>query len=190
MAPGLNRPSLPEKSRNFLPDPVFVPPSTPPTEMEPFDPNDPLSKLLARARPVEPRGNFTQNVLREARQTPQDRGWWVVARAWMLGSASSVPALRIAAACAAVAVAALAWWGQQPGLNDQPAIAVTVSPAEPAPAGVAGIPSTAQEFALPEEIPLVPTVETQWQNLDHLDALLAVEDTSMLSDSEVAFFLY
>jgi hypothetical protein len=48
--------------------------------MEPFSPQDPLTKLLAQARKIEARSNFTQNVVRAARQTPQDRGWLAAVR--------------------------------------------------------------------------------------------------------------
>ncbi len=44
--------------------------------MEPLSPNDPLWKLLGKARPVEPRSNFLPNVLREVRNTPQQTSWW------------------------------------------------------------------------------------------------------------------
>ena len=43
--------------------------------MEPFTPDDPLWKLMGNARPVVPRPNFTQNVLRAARLEPQVTGW-------------------------------------------------------------------------------------------------------------------
>ena len=49
--------------------------------MEPLSPQDPIKHLLAQAREVEVRPNFTQNVLRAARQTPQDRGWLAGLRA-------------------------------------------------------------------------------------------------------------
>lgn len=162
--------------------------------MEPLNDQDPISKLLAQARPVEPRGNFTQNVLREARQTPQDRGWLSGVLALFSGSASTPPVFRLAAAAAAAAVVALIAfaWVQQ-GTDETPTVAVTAPAPEVAtPAVVASVPvaTSSEETLFADEIPLLPEVETQWQNLDHQDALLAVEDTSMLSDSEVAFFLY
>jgi hypothetical protein len=40
------------------------------------------------------------------------------------------------------------------------------------------------------EAPLVPEVETQLESLDYLDELLALEDTSALSDREIAYLLY
>lgn len=162
--------------------------------MEPFSPQDPISKLLDRSGPIEPRGNFTQNVLREARQTPQDRGWLAAFRAWMTESPSAVPAFRMTAAAAIVTICAIAWWNN-PGaaglpLPSAPTVAeaptAPVVTPEPAPTQVA----TVEESAVLDEVPLLPEVEMQWQNLDHLDALLAVEDTSVLSDRQIAFFLY
>ena len=50
--------------------------------MDPIPPNDPLWKLLGQSRRVEVRPNFTQNVLRAARQTPQERGWFARLRTW------------------------------------------------------------------------------------------------------------
>ena len=37
---------------------------------------------------------------------------------------------------------------------------------------------------------MVPEVETQLESLDYLDELLALEDTSALSDREIAYLLY
>jgi hypothetical protein len=37
---------------------------------------------------------------------------------------------------------------------------------------------------------LVPEVETQLESLDYLDELLALEDTSGLTDREIAYLLY
>ena len=41
-----------------------------------------MTQLLAQARRIEARSNFTQNVVRAARQTPQDRGWLASLKAW------------------------------------------------------------------------------------------------------------
>lgn len=46
-----------------------------PPVMDPLTPDDPLWKLLGQSRPVELRPDFVRNVLRAARQTPQDKGW-------------------------------------------------------------------------------------------------------------------
>ncbi len=161
--------------------------------MEPLDPNDPLSKLLDQARSIEPRGNFTQNVLREARQTPQDRGWLASVRSWLTDTPAAVPAFRLAAMTAILTIVAVAWWKQESAVSSAPSVAEVI-PEPPAPVQSMAAKSSPVEIvdseSLLEESPLVPEVETQWQNLDHLDALLAVEDTSMLSDSQIAFILY
>ena len=56
--------------------------------MEPLTPNDPLWKLMSKARPVVPRPDFTQNVLRAARQQGQDTGWWPQISDWLLPGAA------------------------------------------------------------------------------------------------------
>ena len=146
--------------------------------MNPMEPHDPLWKLLGKGRKVEVRPNFTQNVVRLARNTEQERGWWAGFKAWWQDAVALYPAGRLAAVAAAVALmAGLAWMAAtQPG------------PADPV---VAEAPAVAEKEVVPAvEVPLVPEVETQLESLDYLDELLALEDTSGLSDREIAFLLY
>ncbi len=142
--------------------------------MNPLEPNDPLWKLLGQGREVDARPNFAQNVARAARNTPQERGWWGRLRVWLAESGSLLPAGRLAAVAAVVVVAgwaAVAFWRDEAATA--PGLAVT------GPAEVKVV-----------EAPLVPEVETQLESLDYLDALLALEDTSGLTDSEIAYLLY
>ncbi len=157
--------------------------------MDPLNDQDPISKLLAQARQVEPRGNFTQNVLREARQTPQERGLFATLASLFSGSSSSAPVWRLAAATAAIALIGLAWMQQSRTVAPSVVEAQQIEEAPLVASTPVEVPPSNEDL-FADEIPLLPEVETQWQNLDHQDALLAVEDTSMLSDSEVAFFLY
>jgi hypothetical protein len=146
--------------------------------MEPLTPQDPLWKLLGRARPVEPRGDFTQNVIRAARQTPQERGAWSVIKAWFsCGTASPLPRLAFAGA-AVMALVFTAVSLLQPGSGGNTAKALAHSPA-------AFEVVDADDLALEE-----PTVEQEWQSADQMAELLAVEDTSMLTDREIAMLLY
>ena len=139
--------------------------------MEPLDPNDPLWKLLGKARPVEPRPNFTQNVLRAARQTPQTRGWWPKISEWLRDSPAALPRMVLTAA-AAVAFAAL--------------VAVQLRTTDTAPMLALQTPALVTSVA---ELPLL-AVETQLESIDQVSALLALEDTSTLTDSEINFLLY
>jgi hypothetical protein len=142
--------------------------------MEPLDPNDSLWKLLGKARPVEPRSNFTANVLRAARQTPQTRGWWAKVSEWLQDSPSALPRMAVGVA-AAVALAA--------------AVAVQFRTTESPPNLVQHVSDTAPVVATVAEPPLL-AVETQLESVDQVSMLLALEDTSSLTDSEINFLLY
>lgn len=150
--------------------------------MEPLSPNDPLWKLLGQSRPVEPRSNFLQNVMREARQTPQERGWLARVRGWWQDSTQGAPAGLAWAGVAALAVAAaLVLYNPAPETSS-PAMASTNGPA----------PAAAQaDLVLGDaEFPLVPEFETQWKEMEQMGALLAVQDTSALTDTEIHLLLY
>ena len=142
--------------------------------MEPLTPNDPLWKVLGQAKPVEPRPNFTQNVVRLARQTPQERGWLARLNAWWQEQSSARAGLTWAAAAAVVLTAA----------------SLLHQPADTAPQ-MAQAPATPTEAATAEtDFPLVPEFETEWKNLEQVGDLLAVHDTSLLTDSEINLLLY
>ncbi len=136
--------------------------------MEPFSPQDPISKLLAQARRIEARSNFTQNVVRAARQTPQDRGWLAALRTWWEDVSFAAPAAKWAFASVSVAAIALAMVIFQ----TQPAVT----------------PQIVQQNV--PELPLLPAAETPWEATYDTQALLAVDDTSQLTDSEIGFLLY
>ena len=136
--------------------------------MEPFSPQDPLTKLLAQARKIEARSNFTQNVVRAARQTPQDRGWLAALRSWWEDVSFAAPSAKWAFATVSVVAIALA---------------LVVFQTQPAAA-----PQLVQQNA--PELPLLPAAETPWEATYDTQALLAVDDTSQLTDSEIGFLLY
>ncbi|MBL9147022.1 MAG: hypothetical protein JNM99_25285 [Verrucomicrobiaceae bacterium] len=146
--------------------------------MEPLPPNDPLWKLLGKARPVEPRSNFLPNVLREARNTPQQTSWWSSVRedfsAWL--TSLQRPALMSVAAFVIVALVVT--------LLERP-VAETSDAATPVAKTAAIQPLADEEMALIADDFSLPTA-----GLDHMEALVAMEDTSSLTDNEIAFLLY
>lgn len=145
--------------------------------MEPLSPNDPLWKLLGKARPVEPRSNFLSNVLREARNTPQQTSWWArLAEGftnWQTGFQRPV----LLGAAAFVVMALLVTWLERPVM--EPVNALPVAKA------TAVQPLADEEMALIADDFSLPTA-----GLDHMEALVAMEDTSSLTDNEIAFLLY
>lgn len=138
--------------------------------MEPFSPEDPLAKLLAQARRIEARSNFTQNVLRAARQTPQDSGWLATLRAWW--SETVNPAGK---------------WAFAAGVTAAIALTIAVLQTQPQSA-----PHIVEKVVVPvvEELPVLPAAETPWETAYQTEALLAVDDTSQFTDSEISFLLY
>jgi hypothetical protein len=145
--------------------------------MEPFTPNDPLWDLLGKAKPVKPRANFVQNIVREARQTPQEHGLWAKLQGWWQDSVSSSPALSWAVTAAICAMVT----------------SITLISQQDSSSTVAAQPSTAiSEEALLTEIafPIVPEFESEWKNLEQTGALLAVQDTSQLTANEIHLLLY
>lgn len=144
--------------------------------MEPLSPQDPIAKLLAQARKVEVRSNFAQNVVRAARQTPQDRGWLAALRLWWEDVTFTAPAAKWAFATVTVAAIALAL------------VIFQTQPAADTHVAQQAVPA----IASPADLPLLPAVaaETPWEASYDTQALLAVDDTSQLSDSEIGFLLY
>lgn len=141
--------------------------------MEPFSPQDPVAKLLAQPRRIEARSNFTQNVVRAARNTPQDRGWLASLRAWWEDLTYTPAAGRWVLAVGAAAAIALTFVVVQ----TQPSATTQV------------VEQTVPALSDPE-LPLLPAAETPWETAYQTEALLAVDDTSQFTDSEIGFLLY
>lgn len=139
--------------------------------MEPLSPQDPLRQLLQQARDVQVRPNFTQNVVRLARQTPQERGWLASLKAWWQEN-TALGGLSLAGGAAAALALAF----------------VFMQPEQPASIALAPVPQTAP--VLLDETPLPAETEAAWESSLHTEALLAVEDSSQLTDSEISFLLY
>lgn len=143
--------------------------------MEPLTPNDPLWNLLGKTKPVEPRPNFVQNVVRAARQTPQERGILAWLKSWWQDQ-ESAPALAAWGAVAVVALLALS-------------LAFTSETSAPQVAVPSVKPAAEEVLVTPADF-LVPEFETQWESLTQMGDLVAVQDTSELTDSEIRMLLY
>ena len=141
--------------------------------MEPLSPPDPLSKLLGKAKAVEPRLNFTQNVMRSVRQLPQGQTTWERLTEWFDARFTVRPVLT--AACAVLLAAAMTGlWLRQPGA---PPLSNTVATIEnPA---VSPSSSTAEN-----------DVATTLDQMEQFSILLAQQDTRSMSDSDLALLLY
>ena len=139
--------------------------------MNPLEPNDPLWNLLGKAREVKVRGNFVQNVVRAARQEPQKQPTWLE---WL----TTLPWFKpVALATAAVAVAAVSLW---------PSATAPQAVSEPQVAAVAPVSAEdAELIQLAESMPMMPL-----EAVNEMNALLAMDDTSAMTDRELAFLLY
>lgn len=160
--------------------------------MEPLSPNDPLFNLLGKAKAVEPRANFTQNVMRAVRQVPQSLGVWERVSEWF----GSLTMPRFALAGAAVLVAGVLTVGalQKPGAEvpaaarSSPAPVVAAAPVQPA---IYHVSATLILAATAEPTPAPATTPaTVADDMDPMRLLLVQEDTSALTDSELALLVY
>ncbi len=143
--------------------------------MEPLSPNDPLWKVLGQAKSAKPRPNFTQNMVRLARQTPQERGLWARVKSWWLENDKARIGLTWTSVVAAIAISALI-------VNQPNTGSGSLSPLASAP--------VAESVSHEADYPMIPEFETEWQNLEQVGDLLAVHDTSLLTDSEINLLLY
>ena len=156
--------------------------------MDPLNPNDPLWKLLGKRREPEVRSNFTAHVLREARNTPQERGLLARLRAWWSELAVPLPAAGLG--LAAAAVVALGFFQSTWMKPDTAASAVAAVEPPAVPSVNPVVAQNRAQIRAIEEVPLTPELESHLESLDQMEALLAAEDTSALSDQQIAFLLY
>ena len=121
---------------------------------------------MGKARPVVARSNFSQNVLRAVRQEPEAVDWRGKVEEWLVSWRRPL--------VGGLAVALLVVTGAvlQNNYRITPIAAVAVVP-------------DADLAAIADEDVSVPL-----DSLDHMDALLAMEDTSKLTDTELQFLLY
>ncbi len=142
--------------------------------MNPLEPNDPLWKLLGKAREVEIRGNFAQDVVRAARHEPQERGLWAWLRAPFAGGSSPAwlrPSLLAGAAALVVCGLVL----RTPSATET---SVTVAPA----------PDLSDDVAMIQLAEAMPT--TPLDSVNEMDALLALDDASAMTDRELVSLFY
>jgi len=157
--------------------------------MDPLSSNDPLHQLLGKARQVQVRPDFTQNVMRAIRQEPQSLSLWEKVQEWLLCFGTPQRACMAGLAALVVTAASLSLLSpQDAGQSAQPSIAFQI----PAVPDTALAIQTSAESALPEdEAPSLETVvATDLDNLDQLSILLAQQDISSLTDTEIAVLLY
>ncbi|MCX6856254.1 MAG: hypothetical protein NTV80_15270 [Verrucomicrobia bacterium] len=145
--------------------------------MEPLPPNDPVWDLLRKAKPAEPRANFVQNVVREARQTPQEHGLLAKIRGWWQDNTAISPGLTWAAATAVVMLAASF------ALVTQQDASTTVASQSPV--------AISEEVLLTEiDFPIVPEFVSELNQMEQMGDLVAVQDTSQLTSREIHLLLY
>jgi hypothetical protein len=154
--------------------------------MEPFSKDDPLHKLLGKGRAVEPRPNFTQNVLRAVRQEPQKLGFWERCRAWLDEEGGFKKLNHGILAAAAVLTLSLVVWKQAGTSTGNPTDMMATSPS----GGSSPAQATEAASATAAEMPVETVVASALESLDHLSVMLAQQNTSAMTDSEIASFLY
>ena len=146
--------------------------------MEPFSPPDPLHALLGKSKPVEPRANFSQNVLRAVRQLPQQETLRERLSRWISGLTE--PSTALATAVAVGFVLMVISDGRMPSEARSGFFARHTS--QDASLDAAGNPW--------EMIPTESEVASEVDGMNQLSALLAQQDTRALSDSDIAQLLY
>ena len=156
--------------------------------MEPFSKDDPLHHLLGKGRSVEPRPNFTQNVLRAIRQEPQRQSLWERFREWVSAPGMGTLGMYrgVLAAVAVVALTLVVW--RQTGIPGTSQVIVNADSSPPV--QTSGPASGDMASAAAQEVPVEAVAVSQLEDLDQLSALLAQQDTSAISDSDIASLLY
>jgi anti-sigma-K factor RskA len=161
--------------------------------MDPLSPNDPLHTLLGKARPVEPRSNFTQNVLRAVRQVPQTEGVWERIMGWLGGWGA--PRMAFASVAAVAVVTALVVFSLQNSTPEtlvveaQPSTS-TVLHQQPLLQPALHEVSKSMILAATSEITSAPAAVVEQADLDAMGVLYVQGDTSALSDTELALLVY
>ncbi|RBP37739.1 hypothetical protein DES53_113121 [Roseimicrobium gellanilyticum] len=149
--------------------------------MEPFSKDDPLHKLLGKSRVAEPRPNFTQNVLRAVRQEPQRMGFWERCRAWLEEESAFKKLNHGVLATAAVLTLSLVVWKQtDTSAGNRTDVAASKSATS----------SEAVEAVSTADVPVEAVVASELESLDHLSVMLAQQDASAMTDSEIVSLLY
>ncbi len=147
--------------------------------MEPLSHDDPVYKLLGKARSVEPRPNFTQNVLRAIRQEPPATSIWLKIKTWL----ALHPHYIGATAALLITGLALSTWQT----NSQSEFRSAFVRKQTVPSHTTAVPPLISE----EKVSITDTtVASELGNMDQLSTLLTQEDTRSFSDGEIALLLY
>lgn len=147
--------------------------------MEPFSHEDPIYKILGKAKMVKLRPNFTQNVLRAIRQEPLAESTWSKVKDWF-----TIRPLYIGATAAVLLTGlVLSIWHIDTKTEVIPAFAHVETPSTT---------STIVPPLFTEKGTTITdnAVASELGNMDRLSTLLAQEDTSAFSDGEIALLLY
>jgi hypothetical protein len=162
--------------------------------MEPLSPNDPLHTLLGKVRPVEPRPDFTQNVMRAIRQVPQSVGFWERVQAWL--GEWTMPRMALAGAAVALIVGGLVIFatqndGQSPVVAQQvqaPVVQAQQQQQVPVQSPIYHV-SAAMILAATAEVTPAAASAAEMEDVSPM-GLLVQEDSSALTDSELALLVY
>ncbi|CAN5913559.1 hypothetical protein BH11VER1_BH11VER1_28070 [soil metagenome] len=147
--------------------------------MEPLSHDDPLYKLLGKAKTVEPRPNFTQNVLRAIRQEPPATSIWLKIKVWL----ALHPHYIGATAALLITGLALSTWHT----TSQMEVNTAFIRKQATPSKSTAVPSLSSE----EKVAITDTtVASELGNMDQLSTLLTQQDTRSFSDGEIALLLY
>jgi hypothetical protein len=162
--------------------------------MNPEENNDPIWNLLEQAGQREASPAFVRNVVREVRKldadareaaggAPRFLSFFFGSRA-RLGWSSTAFAALVAGAFALHSA-----WQEMPGSNPPAMVENREIPTAPAYASLALdlIPVSVNPS---EHSPSIEAFEAELTDLDYLGELLAVQDTVLLSDEEIARMLY
>jgi hypothetical protein len=144
---------------------------------------------------VEPRPNFTQNVMRAIRQMPQSSGFWERARAWWGGL--TMPRMAVAGVAAALIVGGLVVVATQQHDPQSPVVAQQVQAPvvqaqvqqQPVQSPIYHV-SAAMILAATAEVAPPAASTAERDDLDPMGLLLVQEDSSALTDSELALLVY
>lgn len=148
--------------------------------MEPFTEKDPVYQLLGKAKKVEPRAQFTQDVMRAIRQEEHKTSYFrrFTASLASLWSRSPILTGSLATSTLALLIGALALTSPKDSPSSSiPHVAHTTAPALQAP--------SQEAFPLSSE-----NAESEWEKIEELDHLLAIQSTTSLTDSQIALLLY
>jgi len=148
--------------------------------MEPLSPQDPLHRLLGKAKTLEPRTNFTQNVMRAVRQVPQQQSVWSRAVDWFFEAQRKMP--YIAGSLATVGVVALCLFILSAG-ETVPNQSITAKSAT-------SQSTQALTLAYQQDMGTAQDFADDLDSTNPLTELLAQQESITLSDSDIGLLLY